>query len=93
MGIMPENGHIFAPCDGVISEIADTNHAMTFRIDDNTEIILLVGIDTFTLNGKGLKPLVKEGDSVTAGQEVMEVELEKITQAGLSPIVVTVLSS
>lgn len=93
MGIMPENGHIFAPCDGVISEISDTKHAMTFRIDDSTDIILLVGIDTFTLNGKGLKPLVKEGESVTAGQKVMEVELEKITQAGLSPIVVTVLSN
>ncbi|SKB72909.1 PTS system, sucrose-specific IIC component [Lachnospiraceae bacterium] len=93
VGIMPENGHIFAPCDGVISEIVDTKHAITFRIDDSTEIILLVGIDTFTLNGKGLKPLVKEGESVTAGQAVMEVELEKIVQAGLSPIVITVLSS
>lgn len=93
IGIMPENGHILAPCDGVISEIADTNHAMTFKIDDNMDVILLVGIDTFTLNGDGLKPLVKEGENVIAGQPVMEVELEKITHAGLSPIVITVLSN
>ncbi len=93
IGIMPDDGHIFAPCDGVISEIADTKHAMTFRIDENMEIILLVGIDTFTLNGEGLCPLVNEGESVAAGQPVMEVDLEKITGSGLSPIVITALST
>ena len=93
IGIMPENGHIVAPCDGVVSEIADTNHALTFRTDDGTEILLLVGIDTFTLNGSGLCPLVKEGDTVVAGQAVMEADLQKITHAGLSPIVITVLSN
>ena len=90
---MPENGHILAPVDGEVAEIADTNHALTFRSYDGMEIILLVGIDTFTLNGDGLNPLVKEGESVVAGQAVMEVDLDKIKKAGLSPIVITVLSN
>ena len=93
IGIMPENGHILAPVDGEVSEIADTNHALTFRSYDGMEIILLVGIDTFTLNGDGLCPLVKEGENVVAGQAVMEVDLDKIRKAGLSPIVITVLSN
>ncbi len=91
IGIMPENGHILAPCDGVVSEIADTNHALTFRTEDGMEILLLVGIDTFTLNGSGLCPLVKEGETVTAGQSVLEADLEQIRHAGLSPIIITVL--
>ncbi len=91
IGIMPENGHVLAPCDGIVAEIADTGHALTFRTDDGMEILLLVGIDTFTLNGSGLCPLVKEGETVTAGQSVMEADLDQIRHAGLSPIIITVL--
>ena len=93
VGILPENGQLLAPCDGVVTEIADTNHALTFRTKDGTEILLLVGIDTFMLNGDGLCPLVGEGEAVKAGQNVLEADLEKITQAGLSPIIITVLCS
>ena len=91
IGIIPENGHILAPCDGVVSEIADTNHALTFQTCDGMEILLLVGIDTFTLNGNGLCPLVKEGETVTAGQSVLEADIDQIRHAGLSPIIITVL--
>ena len=91
IGIMPENGHILAPCDGVVLEIADTSHALTFRTADGMEILLLIGLDTFTLGGKGLSPLVAEGDTVTRGQAIMEADLEIIKEAGLSPIIITVL--
>ena len=93
IGIMPENGHILAPCDGVVMEIADTNHALTFKTVDGMEILLLAGIDTFMLNGNGLCPLVAEGETVSRGQAVMEADLEKIKAAGLSPIIITVLSN
>ncbi|MBQ6365882.1 MAG: PTS glucose transporter subunit IIA [Oscillospiraceae bacterium] len=93
IGIMPENGHILAPCSGTVVEIADTNHALTFRTADGMEILLLVGIDTFTLNGRGLSPLIREGESVAAGQTVMEADLEEIRKAGLSPMIIIVLSS
>ena len=91
IGIIPESGHILAPCDGVVIEIADTCHALAFRTPDGMEILLLVGIDTFTLNGDGLSPLVSEGDTVSRGQPVMEADLERISNAGLSPIIITVL--
>ena len=93
IGIMPENGHILAPCDGEVVEIADTNHALTFKTKDGMEILLLVGIDTFTLNGEGLEPLVEEGMTVTKGQPVMNADLDKIREANLSPIIITVLSN
>ena len=91
IGIIPESGHILSPCDGVVIEIADTCHALTFRTHDGMEILLLVGIDTFTLNGDGLSPLVSEGDTVSRGQPVMEADLERISNAGLSPVIITVL--
>lgn len=93
IGILPENGHILAPCSGVVAEIADTAHAITFRNEKGMEILLIAGIDTFTLNGRGLSPLVKAGDSVTAGQPLMEMDLNLIRNAGLSPMIITVLSN
>ena len=92
IGILPESGTILAPCDGVVLEIADTVHSLTFRSGDGMEILLLVGIDTFTLNGDGFRPLVAEGETVSKGQPVMEADLERIRQADLSPMVITVLS-
>ena len=91
IGILPDSGHILAPCDGVVSEIADTGHALTFKTADEMEILLLAGIDTFTLNGDGLRPLVTEGETVTHGQPVLEADLDRIQAAGLSPIIITVL--
>jgi PTS system sucrose-specific IIC component len=76
-----------------VSEIADTLHALTIRSSNDTEILLLVGIDTFTLNGNGLTPLVSEGDRVHPGQPLMEVDLEQVEKAGLCPIVITVLTA
>ena len=93
IGILPDDGRILAPCDGVVSEIADTAHALTFKTADDMEILLLAGIDTFTLNGEGLRPLVAEGETVTRGQPVLEADLDRIRAAGLSPIIITVLSN
>ena len=91
IGIMPEDGHILAPCDGVVTEIADAGNELTICTADGMEILLVIGIDTFTLNGRGLHLFVKEGDAVTAGQKVMETDLEQIRDAGLSPVIITVL--
>ena len=91
VGIQPDSGHVLSPCDGVVAEIADTNHALTFRSAEGMEILLMVGLDTFTLNGEGLRPLVAEGESVKRGQPVMEADLARIEAAGLNPIVITVL--
>ena len=93
IGIMPESGQILAPCDGEVVEIADMKHALTFKTNEGMEILLLVGIDTFTLNGEGLNPLVDEGTVVTKGQPVMDADLDMIREANLSPIVITVLSN
>ena len=91
IGIQPENGQILAPCDGTVLEIADTNHALTFRSAEGMEILLLVGLDTFILNGEGLRPLTAEGAEVRRGQPVMEADLDRIRAAGCSPIIITVL--
>ena len=88
VGILPDNGNIYAPCDGIISGIAETLHAITFTAADGSNILVHVGIDTVTLDGKGFKVLKEAGAEVKAGDLVMEADLDVIRAAGLSSIVI-----
>ena len=88
-GILPENGMIYAPCDGTVAGIAQTKHAITFTSSDGREILVHVGIDTVRLNGNGFTVFVEEGSTVCKGEKVMEADLDVIRSAGLSPIVIT----
>lgn len=89
IGILPENGTICAPCNGIVSSIAETKHAIIFTCDDGREILIHAGIDTVALEGKGFRVFVKEGDKVTKGQKVLEADLEMIREAGMSTMVIT----
>ena len=90
-GILPENGTVYAPCDGTVTAVAAACHAITFAAEDGRSILVHAGIDTVRLEGKGFTPLVKEGDTVRTGQEVLRMDLETIRAAGLSPMVITCL--
>ena len=87
-GIMPENGKIFAPVDGVVSVVTETKHSIVFTAADGRNIMIHAGIDTVKLNGRGFSVFVKEGDKVSAGDHVMTMDLDVIREEGMSPIVV-----
>lgn len=89
VGILPENGNIYAPCDGVVSGVAETKHAITFTASDGRTVLVHAGLDTVTLGGRGFTVHAKPGDSVARGDLVMEMDLETIRAAGLSPMVIT----
>mgnify|MGYP001021612395 CR=1 FL=1 len=56
------------------------------------ELLIHVGLDTVNLEGKGFDVLVKQGDSVTAGQELVRVDRTVVEEAGYSlttPVLIT----
>lgn len=55
---------IYAPCNGRITKIAKTGHALWLKTDGNVEILLHVGVRTAFLNGEGFHVLVREGRNV-----------------------------
>ena len=91
IGILPSNGSIHAPCKGTITMVADTLHAFSIRTETGTDVLVHVGIDTVSLQGRGFECLVEPGDAVEADEPVMRVDLDAIENAGLSPIVVVAL--
>lgn len=81
---MPLGGKIYAPFDGEVEMVFDTMHAINIKSKDGVELLMHCGIDTVKLNGKGFKACVKEGDSVKAGDLILEYDKDIIARAGYS---------
>ncbi|ABO48880.1 PTS system D-glucosamine-specific IIB component, Glc family / PTS system D-glucosamine-specific IIC component, Glc family / PTS system D-glucosamine-specific IIA component, Glc family [Desulforamulus reducens MI-1] len=86
VAIEPVEGTFIAPVAGTVVQVFPTNHALTIKTENGIEILLHVGINTVSLKGQGFKALVSEGQKVTVGQKLLEVDLKQIEKAGLSTI-------
>jgi PTS system beta-glucosides-specific IIC component len=92
VAINPTDGKVYSPVDGEVVVLFDTKHAICIQADNGTEIMIHIGMDTVSLNGKHFTPRVKQGDRVRRGQLLEEVNLKGIKDAGLSiitPVIVT----
>lgn len=90
--IEPIEGKIYAPCDGEISNFADTFHAIGITAVNGAELLIHVGMDTVGLNGEGFTAHAKTGDTIQAGQLLLEFDMRFIRSKGLpvtTPVVVT----
>lgn len=81
-GIEPDEGRVYSPVSGVVETFADTKHAIGILADDEAEYLIHVGMDTVDMKGKGFTPKVAAGDRVTAGQLIMEFDINEIKKAG-----------
>ena len=93
IGIEPNNGTIVAPCDGKILQLSDTLHAFGIQGKAGEQILVHIGIDTVSMNGDGFSAKVKVGDSVKAGQPIVEMDIDKVKAAGHPTVVITILSN
>ena len=92
IAVIPTKGQVVAPFDGQIDVFFNTHHAIGLRSVDGVELLIHVGLDTVNLEGKYFTPLKKQGDSVKAGDILLEFDIEGIQQAGyevVTPIIVT----
>lgn len=92
IAIDPQEGVVVAPVKAEVSLVFPTGHAIGLVTENGAELLIHVGMDTVSLEGKGFTTHVKEGDVVEAGQELLHFDLDAIRAAGLpviSPIIVT----
>lgn len=90
--VIPAEGKLYAPADGVIAAFFPTGHAVGIQTADGVEILIHVGMDTVSLNGKGFDKKVNQGDTVKRGDLILEFDLQVIEEAGLSavtPVIIT----
>ncbi|MCO4753495.1 MAG: PTS transporter subunit EIIC [Bacteriovoracaceae bacterium] len=92
VGIIPTEGMLYAPVDGEIVQLFHTNHAIGIKTQAGTELLVHIGIDTVKMKGDGFKSLVKVGDTVKAGDQLIEFDLELIKERAkseITPFVIT----
>ena len=91
--IVPSDGKIVSPCDGSITMLFNTLHAVGITSPDGVEVLLHVGIDTVNLKGEGFTAHVKQGDSVKRGDLLLTADLDVIKAAGYDPTVMMVVTN
>jgi len=94
VSIDPLEGRLRAPCDGRVTHIHASSHAITIRTAHDLEILLHIGIDTVALKGEGFTPRVKMGDTVLAGDELIRFDLKYVAENApclLSQIIVSTM--
>jgi PTS system sucrose-specific IIC component len=93
VGIEPTEGIVVAPFDGVISSVAETQHAVGITGPGDMELLIHVGVDTVAMNGDGFRCLVAEGDQVKAGDVLITFDRDKIKAANHPETVVVLLTN
>lgn len=92
IAIEPAAGRVVAPFDGTVTVAFKKKHALAIVSDHGAEILIHVGIDTVKLEGRPFTSHIQEGDRVTRGQLLLEMDLEQIRTAGcatVTPVIVT----
>ncbi|GBU11649.1 PTS N-acetylglucosamine EIICBA component [Enterobacterales bacterium] len=92
VAIRPTDKIVVSPANGTVVKIFNTNHAFCLETETGAEIVVHMGIDTVTLEGKGFTRLVEEGATVKAGQPVLELDLDFLNanaRSMISPVVVS----
>lgn len=67
---------VCAPCDGKLTLVANTGHAFGMKMDNGTEVLVHVGMDTVNLGGKGLDALIAAGVKVKKGTPIIRIDRE-----------------
>ncbi len=92
IAIIPKDGKVYAPFNGIVSSVFPTKHAITLKSDEGVELLIHMGLETVKLEGKGFESKISEGNRITKGDLILEMDLETILSEGyeiITPIIVT----
>ena len=91
--VEPANGNIVSPVTGTVSSIFPTKHALGLVTDSGLEVLVHIGLDTVSLEGKPFTVHVSEGQKVAAGDHLVTADLDAIREAGRKTSTVVVFTN
>lgn len=90
--IEPSQGELVSPVNGTVTVLFPTKHAVGIVSEEGVELLMHIGMDTVSLDGKGFEAYVAQGDKVTVGQKLISFDMDIIKKAGLiteTPVIIT----
>ena len=91
--VEPSNGHILSPVAGTVSSVFPTKHALGITTKSGLEVLVHIGLDTVSLEGKPFEVKVSEGQTVAAGDLLVEADLNAIREAGRETTTIVVFTN
>lgn len=92
VAIKPTDGKVVSPVNGKIVNLFPTKHAVGIESESGVEYLIHIGLETVSLNGEGFEAHVKQGDKVSAGDLLITVDLDIVSEKAestITPIVIT----
>ena len=90
--IEPSQGELVSPVNGTVTVLFPTKHAVGIVSEEGIEMLMHIGMDTVSLDGKGFESHIKQGDKVVVGQQLISFDMDVIKEAGLvteTPVIIT----
>ena len=91
--VEPANGNIVSPVSGTVSSIFPTKHALGLVTEAGLEVLVHIGLDTVSLEGKPFTVHVAEGQKVAAGDLLVTADLDAIREAGRETSTIVVFTN
>ena len=92
--IRPATDVVVSPADGTVTVLMEeSRHAIGLTLDDGTELLIHIGLDTVAMGGDGFTYLVKQGDRVLKGEPLLRFNRDKIKKAGHPDTVICVVTN
>lgn len=91
IAIEPSEGKIYSPFDGEIIQVFNSKHAITLKSNKGTNLLIHIGLETVNLEGVPFDVKVKNGQPISKGQLLVDVDLEYIKNKGLKIITPVIL--
>ena len=91
--VEPENGNIVSPVSGTVSSVFPTKHALGIVTEAGLEVLVHIGLDTVSLEGKPFTVHVAEGQKVAAGDLLVTADLDAIRAAGRETSTIVVFTN
>ena len=90
-GIVPSEGAVYAPCSGVVALETESHYAFVIEDPQGQRVMIHVGLGTVNMNGEGFETLVDQGDSVEAGERLLNFDRTLVRARGYEDTIITAL--
>ena len=91
--IKPSGNQVVAPFDGEVQIAFPTGHAYGLKSDKGAEVLIHIGIDTVSLDGKGFDAKVQANQRVKKGDVLATFDSSVITGAGLDDTTMVIVTN
>lgn len=92
VGIIPDEGKVYAPFDCTVEMVSDTKHAIGLLSDEGIMTLIHIGINTVNLDGKGFSVRVKKDEHIKKGDLIAEFEKDFLIKEGYDPTVIFIVT-